>query len=187
MSVKHHITIFSTTTLLMLGVYTAFVGFFFFTYGAYTEKKVVGNQIDTLVDSFSEDFIFFAGQTDSGEVLLKKIGETISATNPPDLSEVDAKVEKSNSELIKTAIIVLSITFLVFLMLSIAVWYFGLSKKEKRKDPYPSIVQRIILLMIIVMLVEFLFFTLVAGNYSPVDPNNIKKALVESLQKYAKN
>ncbi len=45
MSVKHHITIFSTTTLLMLGVYTAFVGFFFFTYGAYTEKKVVGNQI----------------------------------------------------------------------------------------------------------------------------------------------
>jgi len=103
------------------------------------------------------------------------------------LSEVDAKVEKSNSELIKTATIVLSITFLVFLVLSIAVWYFGLSKKEKRKDPYPSIVQRIILLMIIVMLVEFLFFTLVAGNYSPVDPNSVKKALVESLQKYAEN
>ena len=51
MSVKHHITIFSTTTLLMLGVYTAFVGFFFFTYGAYTEKKVVSNQINTLVDA----------------------------------------------------------------------------------------------------------------------------------------
>ena len=41
--------------------------------------------------------------------------------------------------------------------------------------------------MIIVMLVEFLFFTLVAGNYSPVDPNSVKKALVESLQKYAEN
>jgi len=40
--------------------------------GHTTEKKVVGNQIDTLVDSFSEDFIFFAGQTDSGEVLTQK-------------------------------------------------------------------------------------------------------------------
>ena len=53
MSVKHHITIFSTTTLLMLGVYTAFVGFFFFTYGAYTEKKVVSNQINTLINHLS--------------------------------------------------------------------------------------------------------------------------------------
>ena len=187
MSVKHHITIFSTTALLMLGVYTAFVGFFFFTYGAYTEKRVVSNQINTLVDSFSEDFIFFAGQTESGEKLLKDISETIKNTKAPDLSEVDAKVEKSNSSLIKTASIVLSVTFLVFSLLSVAVWYFGLSKKEKRKDPYPSIVQRIVLLMIIVMLVEFLFFTLVAGNYSPVDPNSVKKALVESLQKYAEN
>ena len=40
--------------------------------------------------------------------------------------------------------------------------------------------------MIIVMLVEFLFFTLVAGNYRPVDPNAVKKYLVQSLQKYAK-
>ena len=187
MSVKHHITIFSTTALLMLGVYTAFVGFFFFTYGAYTEKRVVSNQINTLVDSFSEDFIFFAGQTESGEKLLKDISETIKNTKAPDLSEVDAKVEKSNSSLIKTASIVLSVTFLVFSLLSVAVWYFGLSKKEKRKDPYPSIIQRIVLLMIIVMLVEFLFFTLVAGNYSPVDPKSVKKALVESLQKYAEN
>ena len=187
MSVKHHITIFSTTALLMLGVYTAFVGFFFFTYGAYTEKKVVSNQINTLVDSFSEDFIFFAGQTESGEELLKDISENIKNTKAPDLSEVDAKVEKSNSSLIKTASIVLSVTFLVFSLLSVTVWYFGLSKKEKRKDPYPSIIQRIVLLMIIVMLVEFLFFTLVAGNYSPVDPNSVKKALVESLQKYAEN
>ena len=187
MSVKHHITIFSTTTLLMLGVYTAFVGFFFFTYGAYTEKKVVSNQINTLVDSFSEDFIFFAEQTDSGEKLLEDISNSIKNTKAPDLSDVDAKVEKSNSELVKTATIVLAVTFVVFSLLSIAVWYFGLSKKEKRKDPYPSIIQRIILLMIIVMLVEFLFFTLVAGNYSPVDPNSVKKALVESLQKYAEN
>ena len=187
MSVKHHLTIFSTTTLLMLGVYTAFVGFFFFTYGAYTERKVVSNQINTLIDSFSEDFIFFSEQTPNGEKWLKSIGENISDLKPPDLSNADKKVEENNSSLIKTASIILTVTFLVFSLLSVTVWYFGLSKKEKRKDPYPSIIQRIVLLMIIVMLVEFLFFTLVAGNYSPVDPNSVKKALVESLQKYAEN
>ena len=185
MSVKYHLTIFSTTTLLMLGVYTAFVGFFFFTYGSYIEKKVVKNQIETLINNFSEDFIFFSKQSATGEELIKKIGSYIEQIKPPDMSNSDKKVEENNSSLIKTAAIVLTITFTIFLLLSIAVWYFGLSKSQKRKDPYPSIVQRIILLMIIVMLVEFLFFTLVAGNYSPVDPNEIKKALVESLQKYA--
>ncbi len=62
MTVSRHVKTFTTTTLLMLGVYAVFVGFFFFTYGAYTEKKVVKNEINILVNEFTEDFIFFGQQ-----------------------------------------------------------------------------------------------------------------------------
>ena len=101
------------------------------------------------------------------------------------MTKEDKKVDDNNSALITTATIVLSITLCVFLLLSIGVWYVGLTSGQKKKDSYTSIVQRIILLMIIVMLTEFLFFTLVAGNYHPVDPNQIKKYLVESIKTYA--
>ncbi len=178
-----HVKIFTTTTLLMLGVYAVFVGFFFFTYGAYTEKKVVKNEINILVNEFTEDFIFFGQQAEPDEFdELKKIINDITA---PNLSEADRKVEENNQNLIHTAIITLAVTFIVCLILSLCVWYFGFTKKQHAVEPYGNFTKRITLLMIIVALVEFLFFTLVAGNYRPIDPNSIKKKLVESLQNYA--
>ena len=184
MAKGHHVKNFTITTLMMLGVYAVFVGFFFFTYGAYTEKKVVRNEINILVDNFTEDFIFFGQQTLPDE--FQNIKKYINDITAPDLSEADKKVEENNSKLVKTAIIALSITFVICIGLSIAVWYFGFSKKQRATEPYSEFMQRIVLLIIIVAFVEFLFFTLVAGNYRPVDPNSIKKKLVESLQNYAK-
>jgi len=183
MAKGHHLKNFTITTLMMLGVYAVFVGFFFFTYGAYTEKKVVRNEISILVDNFTEDFIFFGQQTLPDE--FQNIKQYINSITAPDLSEADKKVDENNSKLIKQAIITLSITFVVCIGLSVVVWYFGFTKKQRTTEPYTDFMQRIVLLIIIVAFVEFLFFTLVAGNYRPVDPNSIKKKLVESLQNYA--
>lgn len=185
MSLRKHVTIFSSTTLLMLGVYAAFVGFFFFTYGSYIENKVIDDQINTLTNNFTDDFVFFASKSENGQELINEIRKNIKKINPPDLSKQDIQVEKSNSDLVNKAIIALSITLCIFVVFSILVWFYGLNDKEKRVDTYGHIIQRIVVLMIIVMLLEFLFFTLVAGNYTPVDPNVVKKYLVESLQKYA--
>ena len=186
MSLKYHLTIFSTTTLLMLGVYATFVGFFFFTYGAYTEKTVVKNQIDSLISDFTGDLLFFGKKTLTPSE-ISNINDAVQSISPPDMTKEDKKVEDNNLSLITKATITLSITLVVFLLLSIGVWYVGLSTNQKKKDSYTSIVQRIILLMIIVMLTEFLFFTLVAGNYHPVDPNQIKKYMVESVKTYAES
>ena len=186
MTLKYHLTIFSSTTLLMLGVYAAFVGFFFFTYGAYTEKTVVKNQIDSLISDFTDDLLFFGKKTLSNDDIAK-INDAVQAIQPPDMTKEDKEVEDNNSALITKATITLSITLVVFLLLSVGVWYVGLSAGQKKKDSYTSMVQRIILLMIIVMLTEFLFFTLVAGNYHPVDPNQIKKYMVEAVQTYARS
>ena len=180
---SYHVTIFSTTCSLMLGVYAVFVGFFFFTYGAFTERKVVRNQIQVLLDDFTEDFIFFADQSDPS--IVPKIGKEISKVKAPDLTEADKKVDENNSVLVKHAVIALSVAFVVCLLLSLGIWYFGLSQQQRRQEPYQEIVKRILVLMVIVMLLEFFFFTLVAGNYRPVDPNSVKEYLVESLQKYA--
>ena len=186
MTLKYHLTIFSTTTLLMLGVYAAFVGFFFFTYGAYTEKTVVKNQIDSLISDFTDDLLFF-GKKALKKDDIAKINDAVQSITPPDMTKEDKEVEDNNSALITKATITLSITLVVFLLLSVGVWYVGLSAGQKKKDSYTSMVQRIILLMIIVMLTEFLFFTLVAGNYHPVDPNQIKKYMVEAVQTYARS
>jgi len=185
MTLKYHLTIFSSTTLLMLGVYAAFVGFFFFTYGAYIEKTVVKNQIDSLISNFTGDLLFFGKKALPSDIA--RINEAVQSIQPPNMSKADKAVDDNNSALITNATIVLSITFSVFLLLSVGVWYFGLTSKQKKKDSYTSMVQRIILLMIIVMLTEFLFFTLVAGNYHPVDPNQIKTYLVEAIQTYSKS
>ena len=185
MSLRKHVTIFSSTTLLMLGVYAAFVGFFFFTYGSYIENNVIDNQINTLTDNFTDDFVFFASKSETGQDFIHQIRNNIKNIKSPDLSKEDEEVNKNNNSVIKKAVITLAITFVVFVILSIIVWFYGLNQKEKKHDSYGHIIQRIVVLMIIVMLLEFLFFTLVAGNYTPVDPNNVKKYLVESLQKYA--
>ena len=55
-------TEFAISTFLMIGVYAAFVGIFFFTYGSYTERKVIDNQMDILVKDFTSDFVFFANE-----------------------------------------------------------------------------------------------------------------------------
>lgn len=185
MSLRKHVTIFSSTTLLMLGLYAAFVGFFFFTYGSYIENKVIDDQINTLTDNFTDDFVFFASKSKNGQKFINEIRNNIKNINPPDLSKQDQQVAKNNSNLINNAIISLSLTLLIFVILSVLVWFYGLTQKEKIVDTYGHIIQRIVLLMIIVMLLEFLFFTLVAGNYTPVDPNVVKTYLVESLQNYA--
>ena len=187
MSLKYHMTIFSTTTLLMLGIYTVFVGFFFFTYGAYIEKKVVKNQIDILINNFSDDFKFFASQSQNGKKLIQIINSNINKISIPDLSKLDAQVKTKNKSLIKTSVITLVVTFLIFIILSVCVWYFGLSSKQKEENSYVSIIQRLLLIMFIVMLIEFFFFTLVVGNYRPVNPNDVKKYFVESLEKYSKS
>ena len=186
-SIKFHVTIFSTTTLLMLAIYSVFVGVFFFSYGSYIEKTVVKNQIDVLINNFTEDFIFYANQSKNGADLINNIDKTIQNIVPPDLSKLDEEVYNKNSSLIKKATITLVITFIIFLILSIIIWYFGLTSLQKLNVSYWSIIQRLLLIMFIVMMVEFLFFTLVVGNYHPVDPNDIKKFMVKSLENYAKS
>jgi len=139
MTLKYHLTIFSTTTLLMLGVYAAFVGFFFFTYGAYTVKTVVKNQIDSLISDFTDDLLFFGKKALTQED-IHKINDAVQAIEPPDMSKADKEVDDNNSALITKATITLSITLGVFLLLSIGVWYIGLSATQKKKDSYTSIV-----------------------------------------------
>ena len=176
-----HVPIFIASTTLMIGVYAAFVGLFFFTYGKHTEQLVVKNEIDHLLDDFTDDFVFFARESDPD--LLEQIRKQIDSIKPPDLTEADKEVEKSNAALVKEAAIILSITLGVGIILSLITWRFSL----RSKYAYSEIVRRVVFLMIIVMLVEFFFFTFVAGNYHPVDPNAVKKLIVESLRNYAGN
>ena len=72
--------------------------------------------------------------------MVKKYrGKLFLILKPPDLSNADKKVEENNSSLIKTASIVLTVTFLVFLLYCPLLYgILDCLKKKKEKIPIPE-------------------------------------------------
>ena len=180
MALGTHWIEFAISTLLMLGTYAAFVGLFFFTYGRYSERKVIDNQISILTKDLTSDFVFFANE--ASPQALKELQKNIGNVKLPDMTAADAAVTANNNKLIKEAVTMLSITFCVCLVIGISLWYFS---GKKRGIKISSILVKTSFLMAVVMVVEFLFFTLVTQNFRPVDPNVVKTYFIDSLDKYA--
>ncbi len=173
-------TEFVISTFLMIGVYAAFVGIFFFTYGSYTERKVIDNQMDILVKDFTSDFVFFANEISPESV--KTLQNNVKTAKLPDSSEADKEVTESNNKLFHQAVSMLTVTLCVGVITSVCWWLcFGKSKGIK----YSEVGLKVAFLLFLVMVVEFLFFTLISQNFRPVDPNKVKGYMLNSLEKYA--
>ena len=171
-------TEFAISTFLMIGVYAAFVGIFFFTYGSYTERKVIDNQMDILVKDFTNDFVFFANEASPAAV--KSLQENVKNAKVPDTSSADKEVAENNHKLFLEAVGMLTITLFTGIALSVGLWLCmgkGVS--------YTDVSLKVGFLLFIVMTVEFLFFTLVSQNYRPVDPNKVKGYMLGALDKFA--
>ena len=170
-------TEFAISTFLMIGVYAAFVGIFFFTYGSYTERKVIDNQMNILVKDFTSDFVFFANEVSPAAV--KSLQDNVKNAKVPDTSAADKEVVEKNQTLFHKAVGMLTITLVTGIALSVGLWL-CLGKGVS----YADISLKVGFLLFIVMVVEFLFFTLVSQNYRPVDPNVVKGYMLDTLNDY---
>ena len=179
-SKKDSVVLFCSGTSMMVALYSVFVGIFFFTYGAFIEHKVLENQIENIVDSITRDVLPFvpeniqeglSNQLDSAQKSIK------SKMNSPD--NPDITVAKNNQKVKKTAFEMLAGIFIVGMGISVATasMYSGGSNKA-----LVALLKKNALLLVFVIIVEFLFFTLVTKNYLSIDPNSVKQKIVQTLQ-----
>jgi len=179
-SKKDSVVLFCSGTSMMVALYSVFVGIFFFTYGAFIEHKVLENQIENIVDSLTRDVLPFvpeniqeglSNQLDSAQKSIK------SKMNSPD--SPDITVAKNNQKVKKTAFEMLAGIFIVGMGISVATasMYSGGSNKA-----LVALLKKNALLLVFVIIVEFLFFTLVPKNYLSIDPNSVKQKIVQTVQ-----
>lgn len=162
---------------MMVALYSVFVGIFFFTYGAFIEHKVLENQIENIVDSLTRDVLPFVSddikkdlntQLDSQkQIILTK------------MSSADQDAKTNNQKVKNTAFEMLAGIFIVGMGISVATasMYSGGSNKA-----LVALLKKNALLLVFVIIVEFLFFTLVTKNYLSIDPNSVKQKIVQTLQ-----
>lgn len=180
-SKKDSVVLFCSGTSMMVALYSVFVGIFFFTYGAFIEHKVLENQIENIVDSLTRDVLPFVpdviqeGLSNKLDSAQKSIKSKMNSPDSPDIT-----VAKNNQKVKKTAFEMLAGIFIVGMGISVATasMYSGGSNKA-----LVALLKKNALLLVFVIIVEFLFFTLVTKNYLSIDPNSVKKKIVQTLKK----
>ena len=163
---KLAITVISNVLLISL-----FIGFFFFTYGGYIEKKVVKSQMKFLADDIA-NYIKL-----SGKLTSTYAGNYLTNLELPDLEEEDHAAAEANKKTVKKAIMA-NICFCICAFIVMGLIYFKSKKDFKLKE---IVIQNIILLVFIGF-TEFSFLTFFGSNYVSVNPNAVKEAIVKNLE-----
>ena len=180
-----HLKMLVPSILVMVSLYTIFVAFFFFTYGASVEKDVVKNNAKLLVDALVDDIAFFGTHDAPGK--MEKIKEALNKMKLPDTTKDDADVVKKDKQIIKQTFKVVGLGALGAMVIACLFWYFIIMKMGKTEQTWGNfcfnILTKSTLLLIIVASVEFCYFTAISKNYRALDPNIAKKAIVDSMQK----
>ena len=151
-----------SSNIFMLAIYTMFVPILFFTYGAYIEKRIVKNQVERLVDSFTSN--------------VTELGYTIPNIEIPIDKSLDQEVRINNDKLLKTAFLYLTFGFLGGIFISVMLW-----KYAKKKFKFKHLVYENFSLLLLVALTEIAFFGVISRNYRSLDSNQIKKFILEKI------
>ena len=133
------------------------------------------NQMDLIVQDFTSDIVALTPPTD-----LQTLAPVINSLSPPDLSSQDQEIADNNSALLKQAVIVLSIVFVIGVF---AVYKIS----EKYNLDFKGIVKNGLIVVAFIGLTEFCFLTFIAKNFHSADPNVVKMALINSIQNYIKS
>ena len=166
---------FLSSTSLMVGMYSVFVGLFFFTYGAHVEKKALENQIENIVNSLTRDITPLLGE--ASNVLVENVPD--ASVIRENMKSADKAVEDSNKKVKRDGIVFLAAVCAVGI---------GISGLFAACQPVPEytlseLVWKNCKLLLVVAVVEFLFFTLVPQNVLSVDPNSVKRKILIELKK----
>lgn len=152
-----------SNNLFMISLYCIFVPCLFFTFGAFIEQQVVKKQIDRVVSEI--------------ETTATDLNYTIPTVDiPPASKESDQQVKDLNKETIHEAYVVMGPLFAGGLIFSYVCW-----KVSKKRISYKFIVFSNLLLLLLIAIVEMLFFGLVTLNYRSLDTNLIARTTLINI------
>lgn len=149
------------SNLFIISSYLIVVPSLFFTYGSYIEQQVVKTQIIRIIDDIK----------DSAYIL----GITIPSLDITIDKSLDAQVEKQNRELIIMAVITLMIASFIGYISVIYLWW------RKKSFSFKGMLVRDVILLLLIVLVEIIFFTVVSKNYRSIDVNTVKYHILTDL------
>jgi hypothetical protein len=170
--------------LLHVMLLSSFVAIFFFVYGAQIEKKIVKNQTNNIVDSFTGDVQNFIAP----EVLRKIQPYVNQYLQVPDMTLEDQAAAAKNQALMKKTATILGIVSGICILF-ILIAYFWAKKANQGVQAFSMItlLKDNFWSLFFVAITEFFFLTVIAQNYRSADPSVIKLQIIDTLQKYAQS
>lgn len=155
------------SNILLLSFYSLLVPSLFFTYGAYIEKLSVEDQVDRMVDEFTQS--------------ITDLGYTLPSVSFNIDKSADDEVKKENNKYILESFLVSGSLFVVGFIIAILLW-----KYSKVNFNFKHLLYKTFFLLFLVFITELFFIGMVSGKYRAMDSNVVKKnILVELANKYS--
>ena len=196
---RQHTPLGAASELAMIVLVTAvlfagIVAIFFFTAVSSVENQVVRANTNRIVTGLVDDFTL--ALTPAELVVVKDALE--NHLKPPDMSAEDQQVAQQNAKLLTNALTALGIGAGILIVIAVVLYaaarHVALDSKTVRgRMPgvgYPSlpfVFGVTLMTAVAVVFTETFFLFAVARNYRSIDPNVIRKTILEDLTDFAKS
>ena len=168
-------SIFFSNIFIHVAVMSLFLTVFFFTVASGQEKSIVENQVNFIMDEFVGNTLGPLSDSDK-EPIKRKLNAKMDAAKE-DLKSADKDVEHQNNKTVKKAFTFVGIVVAIVAVMTIIMGFYFKWDHTYRK----FLVSSAIAGLIFVGITETLFLLLIAKGYYSVDPNRIKKHIVDTL------
>jgi anaerobic C4-dicarboxylate transporter len=161
--------------LLHIMLISAFLGSYFFTFGAYLEREVLKDQLNYLVDTTLQPMkILVPGISTDIKNKMKSYNFKIDESS-------DIKTEQQNKKTVDKAIKLITFFFIIGLIVIVI-----LSRTLDREgmsynDFFKKLITRNLIILIFIAATEFIFAFFFVKNYMSLDTNKLKKQIFLSL------
>ena len=161
--------------LLHIMLISAFLGSYFFTFGAYLEREVLQDQLNYLVDTTLQPMKILVPNI-SADIKSKMKSYNFKINEKSDIETAEQN-KKTVDKAIKLITFFFILGLIVIVILSRTLDREGMSYSEFFK----KLIIRNLIIMIFIAATEFIFAFYFAKNYMSLDTNRLKKQIFVSL------
>ena len=179
----------TSNVILHVCFFSLFVGFFFFVVAARVEKTIVQNQVQGTVQSLVRELKQVLSPTQRAALSAQ-----VATLNPPDMKQEDGAVSSGNQKLVRDAFTALGPIFVVGLLVVVAMFLVRRASGKKKgiqKNAagynLGTLFAHNLLILFFVAVTETLFLFSVAYNYRSLDPQVVKRTIVNTLLSFSNN
>jgi hypothetical protein len=178
---KSHALEIGCNVLLHVCFFSLFVCIFFFVGASRIEKSIVQTQIQTTVQELVQEIKSVIPPAER-----QALAAQIQSLSPPDMASADQAASANNKKLIEQSCMVLVPVFVLGIIIVVGS-YFGY-KKHYKVAPEFSLKQMFAhngIVLGFVCLTELLFMLAIAANFKSLDPQVVKRVVVNSLLSFS--